>query len=208
MLNRIREHWQERLRHFHRLALDVVPLTFLHQAPRMFVSFGDESFVSTTEGDFYVIAMVRVREARLHQARDFALRSCLKPGLRFHFHSEGPQRRTSLVESLRSGPWEIQTLATGAGAAQQERVRRLLLKAHFARTTDHRWILESRGARADLRDIELIEALSQAPRHHFPHVSHSRSETEPLLWVADVFAGACSSALAGRADYEVPFCLL
>jgi hypothetical protein len=174
----------------------------------MLVSFGDESFVSTTEGNFYVFAMIRVREAQLHQAREFALKSCLKPGVRFHFHSEGPQRRKSLVESLRSGPWEIQSLATDARAALQERARRILLKEHYATTTDQRWILESRGARPDRRDIELIEALSGAPRDHFPHVSHSRSETEPLLWVADVFAGACSSALAGRADYEVPFRLL
>ena len=174
----------------------------------MFVAFGDESFVATSTTHFYVFAMVAIHRDQLTNARDFALGSCIKPGARFHFHAESAPRRRLLTEGLRFGPWEARTLAIQAQADRQERARRLLLTAHHANDVGDEWILERRGIRQDRSDIDLVEALNQRMRQQAPRVRHLSSEHEPLLWVADVFAGACASALAGRTDFDVPFTLL
>ena len=169
------------------------------------VAFGDESFVTTSDIQFYVFAMVVVSESHLIEARQFALRSCIRPGMRFHFHAEGATRRRYLIDSLRYGPWDIRTLATPAETDRQERARRLLLRMHHTNDVGHEWVLESRGRRQDRHDIDLVEALNHQTGMTHPRVRHSSSEHEPLLWVADVFAGGVASSLAGRTDYGLDF---
>jgi hypothetical protein len=62
-------------------------------------------------------------------------------------------------------------------------------------------VLEARGTAQDNKDLRLIAGMQSS--HRLPNnlkVDHMRGLAEPLLWVADIVAGAFGTSIRGAAD--------
>ncbi|MER5424519.1 hypothetical protein [Streptosporangium roseum] len=99
-------------------------------------------------------------------------------------------------------PCGIVIVGTGLDRARQERARRkcmerLLWELGQRYVSDV--IFERRCRELDVRDRELVAALQG--RHAMPHrlqLSWRAPDGEPLLWLADIVAGAASLAEIGE----------
>lgn len=57
--------------------------------------------------------------------------------------------------------------------------------------------------RVDRRDVELLRSVRfDLPKGTRVRLDHQRGETEPLLWLADIIAGAVRATQEGRTTYR------
>jgi hypothetical protein len=171
------------------------------------VAYLDESFHEGGPLGFYVLAAA-VLATELDQARD-AMRA-LRGGRRtnkLHWNEMDERDRHAAV-TVAASLTGTYLVAVGAPVPPrgQERARRIVLRRlvgelHAIGVLDI--TAESRGGVLDRRDVELLRRVRfDLPKGTRVHLDHQRGETEPLLWLADIIAGAVREGRQGRTRYR------
>jgi hypothetical protein len=167
-------------------------------------AYVDES-IRTGDG-VYVMAAAVLDVRDLEATRD---RVCqlTQRGLPFHWRLESPARRRAGVELVADLPsLHIVTIGAPVDPHRQERARRQCLEAllfHLQDAGVSRVWLETRNSAADRRDIEAVRAARARKIVQYGLlVDHARPSEEPLLWLADLVAGAVSAAAGGEPVYK------
>lgn len=118
-----------------------------------------------------------------------------------HFTNEDHGRRTSLAAAVGALDLEF-TAVVRRGPDSPARARAVALSttAWAMRGRIDLLVLESRGAKPDRADAKLLSTVH--PPAHRIATRFLGKEAEPLLWVADLLAGATFQALArGAPDH-------
>jgi hypothetical protein len=167
-------------------------------------AFVDESFHESADGGFYVLAAAVFEPAAHDEVREI-LRGLLggRRVRKLHWNEmdETQQRaaakRLADVEGL-----YVVTVGSPVPPKRQERaramcLRRLVTELHGAEVTH--LVVESRTVALNKRDISTVTgarfALPKGTRFRIEHVAGA---AEPLLWSADIVAGAVRARLEGR----------
>ena len=160
-------------------------------------AYVDESLRLTGEG-LYVLAAVVVPDPRAPEVRA-ALRAAVPPGLRrYHWRRESEASRAAIVEVVRSLRVSAVVVTAPVGRTRQERARRRCLRRlvwELAQRDVRRAVLESRD-HADAADRALLAFALRAgwgpPDFEY---RFGLPTDEPLLWLADIVAGAVGHAM-------------
>jgi hypothetical protein len=154
----------------------------------------------------YILAAVTIadRDADHHRA---ALRDLLyRRQVRLHWHDESSQRRRHLVAEFcgleHAG---VVVIAAGMAPGRQERARRKCIDQLLTQLVGQdtaRVAFERRHRELDARDRAMVSALrrQQALPAAFGATWESPVD-EPLLWLADIAAGAAALAETGDDGY-------
>lgn len=167
-------------------------------------AYVDES-IRTTEG-FYILAAAVLDEPDQDQARDELLRLSQR-GMPFHWRLEHPRRRTEAINVVKElSSLHVVVIGAPVNPRRQERARRQCIEAllhHLEAAGTAHVLLETRNATADRRDIAAVDQCrSRGAISHAIRVDHGRPSEEPLLWLADIVAGAVSAAAGGDPMYR------
>ena len=163
-------------------------------------AYVDESM--RVSAGLYLMAAVMVSPLTAEAHRETLRGLLLRRQRRLHWRDENDRRRTRLISAVADlEPHGIVVIATGLDPRRQERgrrkcIERLLWELGDSYVSDV--IFERRSAEFDLRDRELVAALQG--RHAMPprlRLSWEAAEKEPLLWLADIVAGAAALMACG-----------
>jgi hypothetical protein len=164
------------------------------------LAFGDESELTGV----YICAAVIVDDDTAEEIRE--IMRTLRPFRgKLRWHDESPQSRRKIIAILAG--LDVMYVVAVRACAQHEPIARRRAKCLAALVAEldaagvEHLLLESRSAAQDNQDLRLI-ARMQASRR-LPNnlrVDHARGAAEPLLWIADVVAGAFGTAVRGIAD--------
>ena len=154
----------------------------------------------------YVLALALIDDAVAEECREVMRAAKLPAQRKLHFHSEGQRRRRELVARVAELEAVHLVAVRAAVAEHSERRRRMCLKAVLLEL-EHKFgvdqvALEARERKQNERDLGLLaqlrsgRAIGSALRMY-----HPRGPGEPLLWVADVVAGAVTAHLQGEPEY-------
>jgi hypothetical protein len=169
-------------------------------------AFVDEAIWAPPMGTgCYVLAAAVVEHAALDGLRSAMVGALLPRQRRLHWRDESQPRRRKLAATL-AGQRALHVVVVGAplDRSRQERARRKCLEhlLHLLAVADvERVVLEARTESLNARDTDLVDVLRI--RHAIPshlRVSVQRPDSEPMLWAADIVAGAVRAAIAGVTD--------
>ncbi|WP_298329228.1 hypothetical protein [Haloactinopolyspora sp.] len=153
----------------------------------------------------YVLAAATLDEDGSEDVRD-AISALARRGRRFHWKDEEHSDRIRAVQ-LVSTCATLHVVVIGAPMVKQERAQRQCLRSllfHLEAAGVEQVWLESRGNPADARDIGAVRAFrAQHAIGHAIRVDHAFPSTQPLLWVADIVAGAVRAAERGHTTYRL-----
>lgn len=166
----------------------------------------DESFREGDRSGFYVLAAA-VFETDHDQARE-AMRTLRgrRRTAKLHWHEMDERDRHAAASTAVSLGAYLVAIGAPVPPRSQERARRIVLRRlvtelhglGIAEIT-----AESRGSVLDRRDVELVRSVRyDLPKGTKIRLEHVRGETEPLLWVADIVAGAVRAARQGATSYR------
>ncbi len=116
-------------------------------------------------------------------------------GGKLHWHNESAARRAHLVHQLAVIPISSVVVVRTARAVEgAERSRRKCLEGllvELDRRDVDQAVLEAREPSQNRRDLDLVARLRQRQRLRSKlRVDHAAGPAEPLLWLADIVAGA------------------
>jgi hypothetical protein len=148
----------------------------------------------TQSGGEYLLAAVIMSEPRRAALRDEALALRIS-GRKLHWHNESATRRAYLVHQLAAMPISsVVVVRTARTAEGDERSRRKCLEGllvELDRRDVDQAVLEAREPSQNRRDLDLVARLRQGRRLRSRlRVDHAAGPAEPLLWLADIVAGA------------------
>lgn len=163
----------------------------------------DESTRRRASGtSIYVLAAVVCGIEQADEARR-AVRALRLPGLRFlHWHEEDRDRRLQIATVI-SGLDTLHTVVVGApvDAARPERARSLCLvrlTTELASFGVKHTLFEGRTALQNRRDVATIAELrSRRAISDTFSVDFAGKSDDPMLWIADIVAGAVGASLTG-----------
>ncbi|MFD2078046.1 hypothetical protein SAMN05421678_108222 [Actinopolymorpha cephalotaxi] len=167
-------------------------------------AWADESFAESDDGKGVYVVAAALFEGELNHVRH------VMRGIRtrqhqdkLHWSKMDPAERRKAAEQVAAiGGLNIVAIASPVPRRRQERARAACLGAlvpelHGYEVT--RLYVESRGQVLDRRDVDVVRACRwSAPASPPLRLEHRRGAAEPLLWVADIVAGACRSHRQGR----------
>lgn len=167
------------------------------------ISYVDESIDELT--GTYVLAAATLEQDGSRDVRDAVRALAPRLGQWFHWKDQERDGRVKAVEFV-STLAILHTVVMGTPVAKQERARRQCLRSllfHLEGDGVEQVWLESRGAPADSRDISAVRAFrAQHAIGHTNRVDHAFPSAQPLLWVADIVAGAVRAAERGDDTYR------
>jgi hypothetical protein len=171
------------------------------------VAYLDESFREGDRSGFYVLAAA-VFETDHDQARE-AMRTLRgrRRTAKLHWHEMDERDRHAAAATAASltGAYLV-AIGAPVPTRGQERARRIVLRrlvVELHRLGVAEMTAESRGSVLDRRDVELVRSVRyDLPKGTKVRLEHVRGETEPLLWVADIVAGAVRATRQGRTSYH------
>ena len=176
------------------------------------IAYADESMRQRRDGSgLYVLAAALVEEKAVSEVRAAAARLAIGgAGRRVHWRNESPARRRKVVAAVADlDPIHLVIVGVGLDNPRQERARRLCLQRLLweLQTVDvHQVWLEARTSSLNHKDIALVDLLRVqgvlGPDLRVEHVRPTGMLGEPLLWLADIVAGAVSAA---RGDGELQY---
>ncbi|WP_325048080.1 DUF3800 domain-containing protein [Jiangella anatolica] len=171
------------------------------------VAYVDES-IRIRDG-VYVMAACALEDGSAAAARDAMRELEPRPGHRLHWHDRMPADRLVAVRTVAQLPaLHLVTIGVTLDPRRQERARRQCMEAllfHLQDAGVSRVWLETRNAAADRRDIEAVRAARARQIIQYGLlVDHARPSEEPLLWLADIVAGAVSAAEGDDRSYRDP----
>ena len=160
----------------------------------------DES-LRVREG-LYVLAAVIVADAQADKHRQILRALLYRHQVRLHWREEAAGRREQLVSALCAlQDTGAVVIAAGVAPGRQERARRKCiarLLAELASRGIATVVFERRHAELDARDRAMVAALQR--QQSLPaslRASWQPAVNEPLLWLADIAAGAAAIAETG-----------
>lgn len=172
------------------------------------VAFADESFHVATNGGVYVLACCVLNTVELDAVREamLELRGRRRTSKLHWNEMDGNDRETAVKAIARLSAFHIVVVGSPVPHKRQERARvaclkRLVPELHSMQVK--RLQIESRTAALDQRDVAtIIGARFGLPKGAALRVDHLGGETEPLLWAADIVAGAVRSDHTGASSYR------
>lgn len=171
------------------------------------LAYGDESFRQTVGGvGFYVVAASVVYPDDRDDAR-LALRSLqTHKHVKLHWRDLDDRQREKAARVVGElGATHVAIIGHPLDAKRQERARRLCLiqaLADLEALDVDELVLEERPATLNKRDIDTVVAARAQRRIGGITVAHTIASAEPLLWSADIVAGAITTALTGNTRYK------
>ncbi|MBB3053545.1 hypothetical protein FHS23_004599 [Prauserella isguenensis] len=172
-------------------------------------AFADESFKEAHDGGYYVLAAAMFEPADEDEVREVLqrLRGPRRGGGKLHWNemNQSQQHRAAKEIGALEG---FHVVAVGAPVPykRQERARAMCLRTLLLELHSYgaeRLIMESRSKELNARDVKaVVGARYQLPKGTSFRVEHVPGPNEPLLWAADVVAGAVR---ASREDESAPF---
>lgn len=172
------------------------------------VAFADESFHEADHGGFYVLAAAVFDEVA-HEAVRAAMQQLRGKRLssKLHWNEMDTRQQNTAAQTIAElDGFHIVTVGTPVPRTRQERARamcltRLVAELHSYSVTD--LVIESRTAQLNERDIKTVQgARFSLPTGTRFHVTHVAGAQEPLLWSADIVAGAVRAHHQGNGTYR------
>jgi hypothetical protein len=176
----------------------------------VFTAFADESFHGAPSGGFYVLAAA-VFDGDDHDAsREVMLQLRATQGgsrvAKLHWNDmDRPSRLEAITRVADFAGIHVVTVGTPVPHRRQERARSACLArlAYELHGCVPALVMESRSRVLNLRDIRTVTSA----RHLLPkgtefQITHLPGAAEPLLWVADVVAGAVRAHREGEPSYR------
>ncbi|MER7015970.1 hypothetical protein ABT324_31445 [Saccharopolyspora sp. NPDC000359] len=171
------------------------------------IAYGDESFREHRQQGFYVLASVIVDTQEAEEAREVLL------GLRgkhrkLHWYEMEPDEQHRTIKHLADLDG-LHVVVTGAPVPRQKQERarakclaRLIHELHGFGVD--LLVLEARSAELNRRDVSTAATARRSflPKEAQFRVAHCPGPLEPMLWAADVIAGACRAAYLGRPEFR------
>jgi hypothetical protein len=168
------------------------------------IAYVDESVRLTGDGR-YVLAAVTVPPARAAEVRAALVSSLRRGQRRFHWHDENAPGRLAMAGLVASLALDaVVVTVTPVTTRDAERARRRCLRRLL-------WELDQRGVREVLfesrqrRDAKDRAVLGHLHRSGWAgaelRYAFTPPQQEPLLWVADVVAGAVAAAGDGDGSF-------
>lgn len=172
------------------------------------VAYTDESFHEADHDGFYVLAAAVFDETSHDTVRTAlqALRGKRRTSKLHWNEMDTRQQATAAATVAALDGFHIVTVGTPVPRTRQERARamcltRLVSELHSYSVTD--LVIEARTTQLDDRDIKTVRgarfSLPAGTRFHVAHVAGSQ---EPLLWSADIVAGAVRAHHQGDGTYR------
>ncbi|SER75185.1 DUF3800 domain-containing protein [Actinokineospora terrae] len=169
-------------------------------------AFADESYFTAGQGGWYIVGAVIVADSDREVFREamLGLRGRKKSG-KLHWHDMKREARTQAAKTLAGvGGSHVVVFGTAVATAEQERGRakcleRLVYELHVRGVAE--LFMEGRTRQLNERDVRVaMGARSNLPKGTQFAVTHLRGGEEPLLWAADILAGAAHAGLAGSSE--------
>ncbi|MFB9610193.1 DUF3800 domain-containing protein [Kutzneria kofuensis] len=176
--------------------------------PVVLTAFADESFQEDPVHGFYVLAAAVFPPAIHDQVREtmLDLRSRLRSRRttdKLHWNHLDPYQQEAAAKQVAEiEGFHVVTVGTPVPQRRQERARaacltRLVLELHSLGVTE--LVMEAREAELNRRDVQTVigARYGLVGRPEF-RVSHRFGSLDPLLWAADMVAGAVRAHRLGR----------
>lgn len=116
------------------------------------------------------------------------------------------ERRVAAETVAALGGLQLVAVGSPVPVRRQERARRKCLASMVTELYGFgvtRLFMESREAELNARDVRTVQQARFAlPKDSAFWVEHLPGGSEPLLWVADIVAGACRAEQLGRSMYR------
>lgn len=167
-------------------------------------AFADESFQEDSAGGFYVVAAAVFAEEVEPAAREelIALRGS-KRGGKLHWNDLNTQQRHNVSKKIvELEGFHVVVVGTPVPPKRQERarakcLRQLVFELHSYGVVH--LLMEARSQQLNLRDVRTVAVARQelAKGSEF-QIGHIAGHDEPLLWAADVVAGAVRASHEGH----------
>jgi hypothetical protein len=170
------------------------------------VQWPSTAFVDETQGvDWYLLAAVIVEDRGLEEYRREAVRWRVG-GPKVHWWAERADRRNMLATNLqRLDLRQLVVVRLRRPNERDERCRRKCLETlliNLERIGVETVVFESRERRQNDGDREASDYLRRSKvLRGTLRLEHRAGRTEPLLWLADVLAGAVRVARGGSDEY-------
>ncbi|MCI2422193.1 hypothetical protein MOQ72_32655 [Saccharopolyspora sp. K220] len=171
------------------------------------VAYGDESFREHLEQGFYVLASVVFDAPILDDAREMLL-ALRGKHRKLHWYEMEEVEQQRVVKQLADlDGMHVVVIGSPVPMQKQERARakcltQLVLDLHGLGVDS--LVLEARTAELNRRDVLTAAAARRSllPKDGWFRVEHCPGAVEPMLWAADVVAGACRAARLGRPEHR------
>ena len=155
------------------------------------------------EHGLYVLAAVIVDDAQMSACRR-TLRNLVHQGQgRLHWHSDAEPLRNQSLGVLAADAVQIRPYLSFFDRPKRQEEARVRCLAHLVADIVSpgltEIVLDRRRPNQDVQDLHLIaQELARTGSSLAPRVRHESSVIEPLLWLADVAAGAAGAHLVRR----------
>ncbi|WP_329167508.1 hypothetical protein OHB49_45575 (plasmid) [Streptomyces sp. NBC_01717] len=171
-------------------------------------AWSDESFQEHDDAGFYIIAAAVIPDDALDQAREAMLRLQAKHApAKLHWTKRDNAERAELARTVAALDG-LHVVAVGApvGPRRQERARahclNLLVCELHGFGVKHLF-MEARDQVLNARDVATVQQARYAlPKEAVFRLDHLPGAAEPLLWVADIVAGAVRAEKLGEPRYR------
>ncbi|WP_327299898.1 hypothetical protein [Streptomyces sp. NBC_01197] len=172
-------------------------------------AWSDESFQERDSAGFYIIAAAVIEPAVIDKAREAMLqRRGRRQTTKSHWTEMDDRERRLAADAVATlGGLHVVAVGSPVPVRRQERARRACLSELVTQLHGFRvghLYMEAREPQLNARDIATLQ---HARRYALPkgtdfRIDHVPGGTEPLLWIADIVAGACRAEQLGRAAYR------
>jgi hypothetical protein len=170
-------------------------------------SWVDESMHLLDDGSgWYILAAVVCDPVAAAASRDTLRSLLLRRQPRLHWHTEDGLRRTKLAEAVAALDVKaVVVLGSPLVKSKQERARRICMERLFPELVDRgvtRVWFESRTDKLNARDRDQVAAMRGAKWIDGSlRVDVALPLQEPMLWAADIVAGAVGAARVHGVSY-------
>lgn len=181
-------------------------------ADQVRTAYADESFDEQDGGGYYVLAAACFELSAYDHARETA--ALLRGGHRIsklHWTKMNPEHREHAAKAVAAVEgFHIVTIGAPVPKRRQERARarcldRLVVELHGYGI--EALVIEAREPELNRRDVKTVEGVRHrlSPVGASFRVDHVPGPAEPLLWIADVVAGAVRAEQEGDPQYREIF---
>ncbi|MFJ4672681.1 hypothetical protein [Kitasatospora purpeofusca] len=174
-------------------------------------AWSDESFQEKESAGFYIMAAAVIEPDAAQRAREAMLdlrgAGHGKRHHKLHWTEMDHRQRAEASRTIAAlGGLHLVAIGSPVPPRRQERARAKCLSELVAQLHDFKvdcLYLEAREQVLNRRDVRTVTNARHAlPKGSTLRIEHVHGGSEPLLWVADVVAGACRFEQLGQGEYR------